>query len=381
MERNVFKIMNDVCKKCCLTGEINYSLESLAESCKKTKIKAIGAKYGIKLSDKLTKQQMLEDVIPAISIGMNVKLRQYDESDLKILIDSLRGGEISEEQAEQIINSAPFEDGLVYVFCSKDCFTPCVPSDLAGKILEYCSAHFLNCDLEPLARCAKAAALMYGSFTPEILARLAAEYGLECSADDAEKFLQTADMAEFTYSDGKAVCTYAEFGQLSEHAAGLDYDIPKRKEIDAYAAYGFDSLNYYYRQIISFIYSKCGITYENARLLIKNISLWCMTDGDLPDIFKYIQQSEPKITADQFNFLLDMIGELSYGTRKWNLKGHKACDVQGIKPRRMPQVQEKAPETVHVEPVRATPKVGRNDPCPCGSGKKYKKCCGKSKND
>ncbi len=27
-------------------------------------------------------------------------------------------------------------------------------------------------------------------------------------------------------------------------------------------------------------------------------------------------------------------------------------------------------------PVRAATKVGRNDPCPCGSGKKYKKCCG-----
>jgi peptide deformylase len=25
-----------------------------------------------------------------------------------------------------------------------------------------------------------------------------------------------------------------------------------------------------------------------------------------------------------------------------------------------------------------TPKVGRNEPCPCGSGKKYKKCCGKA---
>ncbi len=31
-----------------------------------------------------------------------------------------------------------------------------------------------------------------------------------------------------------------------------------------------------------------------------------------------------------------------------------------------------APETQ----VRDTPKVGRNEPCPCGSGKKYKKCCG-----
>ncbi len=40
------------------------------------------------------------------------------------------------------------------------------------------------------------------------------------------------------------------------------------------------------------------------------------------------------------------------------------------------------------EPVKKKPvvrkkdeKVGRNDPCPCGSGKKYKKCCGRSDND
>lgn len=26
--------------------------------------------------------------------------------------------------------------------------------------------------------------------------------------------------------------------------------------------------------------------------------------------------------------------------------------------------------------VNTQPKIGRNDPCPCGSGKKYKKCCG-----
>ncbi|MBI9085109.1 MAG: YchJ family protein [Desulfobacterales bacterium] len=33
----------------------------------------------------------------------------------------------------------------------------------------------------------------------------------------------------------------------------------------------------------------------------------------------------------------------------------------------------KAPQIEQV--VRSAPKVGRNDPCPCGSGKKYKKCC------
>lgn len=37
-------------------------------------------------------------------------------------------------------------------------------------------------------------------------------------------------------------------------------------------------------------------------------------------------------------------------------------------------------KTPHGETVRyEKPKPGRNDPCPCGSGKKYKKCCGAAK--
>jgi uncharacterized protein YecA (UPF0149 family) len=33
-------------------------------------------------------------------------------------------------------------------------------------------------------------------------------------------------------------------------------------------------------------------------------------------------------------------------------------------------------ERQHTPYLRDEPKVGRNDPCPCGSGKKHKKCCG-----
>jgi preprotein translocase subunit SecA len=35
------------------------------------------------------------------------------------------------------------------------------------------------------------------------------------------------------------------------------------------------------------------------------------------------------------------------------------------------------PSAIKQEPVRVGPKVGRNDPCPCGSGKKFKNCHGK----
>jgi preprotein translocase subunit SecA len=35
-------------------------------------------------------------------------------------------------------------------------------------------------------------------------------------------------------------------------------------------------------------------------------------------------------------------------------------------------------QSVAKAPVRAVKKVGRNDPCPCGSGKKYKECHGRN---
>ncbi len=57
-------------------------------------------------------------------------------------------------------------------------------------------------------------------------------------------------------------------------------------------------------------------------------------------------------------------------------------DSAAKNPRAGPQqgsdmVSEAAAAMEKAKPVRAGPKVGRNDPCPCGSGKKFKHCCGK----
>ena len=52
--------------------------------------------------------------------------------------------------------------------------------------------------------------------------------------------------------------------------------------------------------------------------------------------------------------------------KKW-MKEHEA-ELKAEQSAGMPKV-----ETV----VHDGPRIGRNDPCPCGSGKKYKKCCGK----
>jgi preprotein translocase subunit SecA len=49
--------------------------------------------------------------------------------------------------------------------------------------------------------------------------------------------------------------------------------------------------------------------------------------------------------------------------------------MMGGGPRDMSQAVPTGP--AKTDPIRRDhPKVGRNDPCPCGSGKKYKKCHG-----
>ena len=66
-------------------------------------------------------------------------------------------------------------------------------------------------------------------------------------------------------------------------------------------------------------------------------------------------------------------------------KKYSDDDVQKAAEKFMKREQVAVPTSINLEgdsaPVNRTVKkvkVGRNDPCPCGSGKKYKKCCGKN---
>jgi SEC-C motif len=56
-------------------------------------------------------------------------------------------------------------------------------------------------------------------------------------------------------------------------------------------------------------------------------------------------------------------------TRMWELKGHTPNEVGKLMGHELPKIPSQKPITIKAV------KVGRNEPCPCGSGKKYKHCC------
>lgn len=90
-----------------------------------------------------------------------------------------------------------------------------------------------------------------------------------------------------------------------------------------------------------------------------------MESNNLDDV---TEDSEVKLAIDYEKLYMNMVecnAEWLYTLPQWD----------GIFPK------EKRDELYKIQKSSKTiikaPKVGRNDPCPCGSGLKYKKCCGK----
>jgi hypothetical protein len=82
---------------------------------------------------------------------------------------------------------------------------------------------------------------------------------------------------------------------------------------------------------------------------------------------------------DRRHLIMDAIAEMEW----WS-----SFHPEDSRPKKIPKLEAPAlpsspadpdsdSEYVAPQPFVRETKIGRNDPCPCGSGKKYKKCCGK----
>lgn len=90
-------------------------------------------------------------------------------------------------------------------------------------------------------------------------------------------------------------------------------------------------------------------------------------------------QKDPVV---QYKFIgYDMFKEMAKNVRHETINAMMHVQIE-IKEETKPQMVTQAPTSErliqHGPYKRTTPKIGRNDKCPCGSGKKYKNCCGRA---
>ena len=82
-------------------------------------------------------------------------------------------------------------------------------------------------------------------------------------------------------------------------------------------------------------------------------------------------------TMEGYNMFDEMLQKIDKDVTTFLLRAEIRQNVE-----RKEVVKKKITNDGGKEPAKKTPKrvkkIGRNDPCPCGSGKKYKNCCGKN---
>jgi len=69
----------------------------------------------------------------------------------------------------------------------------------------------------------------------------------------------------------------------------------------------------------------------------------------------------------------------NYGGSKSNTQGNNTNPIPSGREGFDEAIRNSAQRPEKRQPILATPKVGRNEPCPCGSGKKFKQCHGVAK--
>lgn len=146
----------------------------------------------------------------------------------------------------------------------------------------------------------------------------------------------------------------------------------------------------------------CGLIHTGAAeaptaeaLMRARYSAYAMSDIDFlvrtmaPEVRPDLDPVEARQIADDAQWLgldiLDVVaggaddaeGEVEYAT-KFRLNGQQRVHHErALFRREEEQWMVCGGEVNPKEPPRRVEKVGRNDPCPCGSGAKYKKCCGR----
>lgn len=266
-----------------------------------------------------------------------------------------------------------------------------------------------------LSQCLDFGETFYGVFDKDVLREIYnVRKGFHISEDELEKLCNEfpADMTECYLEEGQKLIiaeylTYDDrYKDLLDIQAGKEFYIPNEQEILDYARNFYLSQEPAYQNFREFLQREIGMTYEDADDVALDIWDKIQFDMDFTDIIRYLMDDYEDFLDDiKIEQFIQLIQKLNNNTRMQIHRGHtpnemmKKATEQGYYSRRPTVVpgsteaaqllQSAAKElkemgisvdlngNASMIPDNSFKKIYPNDPCPCGSGKKFKKCCGK----
>lgn len=205
-----------------------------------------------------------------------------------------------------------------------------------------------------------------------------------------------------------------EFDYLLDQQMDKEFYIPSVQQIEEICSIGYEASSLAYKKLETFFMRKMDMPYEHA-------VTWCLQvwansyEGETPtDVINKMSEADIVFKSEkQMNEFVGLLMDAHNNTRMKENRGHKPNELAGREfavgmPTIVPGSSHAAamlkdaapylgemgisvdlegnadtittamyPNGLEGNAVRVEKKIYPNDPCPCGSGKKYKKCCGR----
>ncbi|MGV8980734.1 YecA family protein [Clostridium sp.] len=145
------------------------------------------------------------------------------------------------------------------------------------------------------------------------------------------------------------------------------FSLNEKQVLDA-SGFEFVELNEYDAELSAFLCDNFEVSIEQVLEYIQGIKLKFKIGYQFNEIVEEFSVKFEVENLEQLKQPIDLIIAVYNNSTQWCLKGHSPRNVSKTKKN-------------HIEPVVSSNiqglnnKIGRNDTCPCGSGKKYKNCC------
>ncbi|HOP99830.1 MAG TPA: SEC-C metal-binding domain-containing protein [Acetivibrio clariflavus] len=366
----------------CFEGEPKTSLKECLQLYWGYRLLELAQIHGLQVDEGTSDSDIIEQLIPKMLDNFPSDVEYLNETEWLFLnkVKQNPNEEMNDIEKKQYATLKWL--GYVYLFNHNGHIYPVIPKDLLNLLPQSYSEEFERRveHKQKLFTYTLALVNLYGVYRIEQLVDVWNMYNKEkVTVEEAQKYVNEIDKRQgyFWYNKGYIVSNLIEneiqYLALLKNSYRCPYFLPTKSDIAFYSDIEQLLSSSYIKKIEEFIGSKDNLDENEKEDLLYDIFGVFQLDLSLEVVIDMLKDMGIEFNdEDETEEFMRLLRVASDNTRKWGLRGHMPVELGKSRakvPIDRPQLQKPQPRTVK--------KIGRNDPCYCGSGKKYKHCCGK----
>ncbi|WP_160500838.1 YecA family protein [Paenibacillus dendrobii] len=372
-----------------IIGDVMTRLPEILQSLTKSRLSSLASANQISGRSKMKKEELADALSAYLTDPEQLKsIVLVTDADEWALLETL----IKEPNIQD--NALPFghysyylERGLVFSFFSEGKLYVLMPEEVksAASRIDLSELKQEHGSKQEAYEYIAAAAHLYGVIKLDKLVHIInSQNSIAVEEEEVAKY--AAEMVErgqdIILHDGVLfnglVANGADDSRLAELTEGLDskpFFVPEKEELLRYADLGYFEMTPQLSELKAFVLNNMSKDQELVEYLMDDIQLACTNKCTMQDLINEFENRKVSFkTPVHAQRVISLLAEVYNNTRMWSNGGHTLVELGSMQEGEDPK---KGLVRLVDDNENVVPKVGRNEPCPCGSGLKYKKCHGK----